>query len=127
MCSYEWTNFEVPIMKTWDSNRRSDRCPEDIHHKTRVVLGWTPNIMETKTNLPQGPQLALSLGAVSRRRECLAEGCETDNPPRGQKTNQIRWSTLELESSGVIRDDVTRCPRCGDHGKVMHVRDLDGL
>jgi len=127
-CRFEWTNFEVPIYKQWDTNRRSDRCPEDIHHTTRVVYGWTPDAMATKADLSHGPQLALTLGAVYRRRECLEEGCETDKPMlRGRKSKQNRWSTMELDPSGVVREDVTHCSRCGDISKVLRVRDLDGL
>lgn len=127
-CRFEWTNFEVPIFRHWDTSRRSDRCPEDVQHKTRVVYGWTPGIMSAKNDLSHGPQLALVLGAVYRRRECQAEGCETDKPMvRGRKSKQNRWSTMELDPSGVVRADVTLCSRCGDHSTVLSIRDLDGL
>ena len=127
-CRFEWTNFEVPIYKQWDTKRRSDRCPVDIQHKTRVVYSLTPRTMYEKTDLTTGPQLSLTLGAAYRRRECLQEGCETDQPlGRGRKTKQNRWSTMELDPSGVVRQDVTTCSRCGDMSKVLQVRDLDGL
>ena len=104
-CGFTWATVEIPLGKTWDENIRLSHCPAgNPYHKSKIIQTSLPD--EDAEYMTPGKYKALQMGAVYRRRRC-------------GKCNGKSWTTLEVPSSGLVVDDVTRCPRCHRFGKLF--------
>lgn len=101
-CKYQYTTAEVALFKGWDGESAAC-CPRHPDVVGKIKHGISPAQAETGRYGSKALSLIYSMGGKYRRRRC--EKCDE------------RWTTAELDASGVYRQDVTRCPRCQSNTK----------
>jgi ribosomal protein S27AE len=112
-CGEKWTTIEVPLYSKTRWPCRGDRCPDHPDVYSDVLCTATPDRLLTGKYSNMTTELALSWGAVYRRRKCRQCGDGwTKEKPVG------RWTTFEVASSATVVEDVTKCPRCGGLGPI---------
>lgn len=129
-CGNVHTTVEVPIaIQKWPQESSAECCPKHTKTKGTIVLGGISPTEAVRTNrIGQGVLLAISMGGVYRRRACtlnyVGDKRERKLNPQGlpckdEKGKPTRWSTVELDSSGVVQKDVSLCSRCGGRTRVF--------
>ena len=125
VCRYVSTTVEVPIA-TRPQNSPADCCPMHPRTKGVVLHQLSPTRSLEKNMVSTGLLRAVTMGGVWRRRAC---GQNYDfrmnrnknhipkDPPcmlcRDAHGKPTRWSTVELDSTGVVVRDVSICSNCG--------------
>lgn len=131
-CGYVYTTVEIAL------GQRPEGTPADCcqHHprtKSVYLATVTTTTAIEKNKIARGVLMAVSMGAVWRRRGCrlnyFIESKAAANPkqkPEHQlrckdvNGRAMRWTTLEVDSSGVVQKDISLCSRCG--GKTRSYR-----
>lgn len=134
-CGDVHATVEVPIaIQKWPQESSAECCPKHTHTKGVICAGGISPSEAVRTNrIGQGVLLAMSMGGVYRRRACglnYIPGLGTEGrkamrlnptgiPCRDANGKPTRWSTVELDSSGVVQKDVSLCSRCGGKTRVF--------
>ena len=112
-CGEHWSTVEVPLYSKEKWPCRADRCPDHPDDYTDAICTATPKRLLKGDYANRTTELALSWGAVYRRRKCRKCGDKwTETNPKG------RWTTFEVAANALVVEDVTQCPRCGGYGPV---------
>lgn len=125
VCHNISTTVEVP-MATRDEPAPADCCPKHPQTKSVTLRTMTPTAAIAGNSIGQGVLKCISLGGVYRRRACRnnyfwrrsKQNNYLPKPPElmrciGKDGKPTRWSTVELDSTGVVTRDVSICPSCG--------------
>jgi hypothetical protein len=107
-CGHRYPTVEVPLFNKWRGGLAMC-CPNHPSVKGPVVDAITPAQADRGKQYSQGLAKARSLGAVYRRRRCRPAGTSKI----ANLLCKQRWTTIELAPDGILRDDVSVCPKCG--------------
>lgn len=124
LCGYVSTTVEVPMM-TRDEPVPADCCPRHPRTKSVTLRTITPTAAIEGNAIGQGVLACVSMGGVYRRRACGQNYIFRRNKNKNyfekdpefwickKEDKPTRWSTVELDSTGVVTKDVSRCANCG--------------
>ncbi len=120
-CRGFWRTLEVPIYSDW-SGLKADCCP--VHHTVQSRVKMVATCRQIDNGKTQGPaiELARSMGATYRRRQCEIDECYDRGTMRAKRrgSSRTKWTTLEVLANGRVCNDVRECPRCvGGYGVVL--------
>jgi hypothetical protein len=124
-CGFVSTTVEIPLALR-SQGSPADCCPNHPRTKSVILHSMTPAVAIGRNAIGQGILKAISVGGVWRRRGCGLNYifCKAKNKNylerplehqhcRGKDGKPMRWTTLELDSTGVVVRDVSVCSNCG--------------
>ncbi len=112
-CKKEYTTAEVALVKGW-TGKKANRCPQHQQQNGWSKMTITITTAQRGNYMSYGLMGIVALGGVYRRRYCPRGDCERESG----SGKPITWTTGELSPTGLVVEDISRCPRCGGPTKV---------
>lgn len=113
-CGHRYPTAELPLHLRW-RGKEANCCPTHSEVPGAITHAISPVTARKGKYFSEAMAKVFSYGAVYRRRQCRVPGCVGVTYSIGKPT---RWTTMEVATDGLIRRDVTLCPRCQGVSKI---------